>query len=62
MEKLKIPWISLWDSSGFKKTAFKEELGFDQIPFMLIISPDGKIVSRKIGIESVKNEVNKYIK
>lgn len=62
MGKIEIPWISLLDTLGFKKTAFKEELGFDQIPFMLLISPDGKIVSRKIGVENIKNEVNKYIK
>ncbi len=62
LKKIDIPWLSLWDSDGFKKSTFKDQFGFNQIPFIALISPEGRILSRKIRGEEVKNEILKHIK
>lgn len=60
MEKDNIPWLALWDSSGFEKTPFQKQFGFSQIPFIILISKDGKILARNLRGENVKNEILKY--
>lgn len=56
----KIPWLALWDDSGFKNTKFQNLFGFSQIPFILLIGKDGTILSRGLRGEEVKTEILKY--
>lgn len=59
MEEDNIPWLALWDSNGFKKTSFQKQFGFSQIPFIMLISEDGRILARTLRGEDVKNEILK---
>lgn len=62
MEADNIPWLALWDSNGFKNTQFQKQFGFSQIPFIILISKEGKILARTLRGENVKNEILKYRK
>jgi thiol-disulfide isomerase/thioredoxin len=50
-EEEKIPWLSLWDKTGFKnreKSFMRTHYGFDAIPFIAIIDEKGTILKRDI--------------
>lgn len=54
-----VVWFALWDPDGFYKSKFRTELGFDSIPYILILDKEGNIVVRKLRGESVKEEILK---
>lgn len=44
-----IPWLSLWDSTGFKPPSdLKSKYGFQFIPFIAVIDPAGLVIRRDI--------------
>lgn len=59
MDTDNIPWLALWDDSGFKNTKFQKLYGFSQIPFIILIGKDGKILARGLRGEDVKTEILK---
>lgn len=52
-----IPWIALWDKSGFDKSELRKIYGFSSIPFIVLIDKEGKTVSRRLRGENVKIEI-----
>jgi thiol-disulfide isomerase/thioredoxin len=63
-EEEKIPWLSVWDNTGFKPTSLmRKNYGFNQIPFIAIIGKNGKIISRDIfNSEVLRKELLKLTK
>ncbi len=59
LETDNIPWLALWDESGFNKSKFKEQFGFSTIPFIALIDKNGKLAARNLRGENVKNEILK---
>lgn len=59
MDEDDIPWVALWDSDGFWKSDFREQLGFSSIPFIILIDKEGRLVGRELRGEDVKNEIIK---
>ena len=60
MDTDKIPWLALWDDRGFYNTPFQKQYGFSQIPFIILIGKDGKILARGLRGEDVKAEILKH--
>lgn len=60
MEEDGMPWLGLWDNKSETKTDFMELYGFSQIPFIMLVDRDGKIVARNIRGEEVKNQLLKF--
>lgn len=58
LKEMNIPWVKLWDKTGFSDIKAKESgffnsklrtrYGFKQIPFCVIISKDGTILKRDV--------------
>ncbi len=59
LETVNIPWVSVWENAGLKKSHFSTEFGFTQIPFVVLIDADGCIAARKIRGEEVKEAILK---
>lgn len=59
MEEDKIPWVALWDKTGFKNTPLRKMFGFDAIPFIVLIDKEGKTIVRKLRGEDVRTEIEK---
>lgn len=62
----KLPWLMLWNEGGFsyKQDALNEvqqAYGFFQLPFIMLIDKDGRIVSRHLRGEAVKEAILKLI-
>jgi len=59
LKEMNIPWVKLWDKTGFSDIKTKEsgffnskiriKYGFKQIPFCVIIGKDGTVLRRDIG-------------
>jgi thiol-disulfide isomerase/thioredoxin len=59
---VEIPWVSLWNPTGMKNSKFITEFGFNQIPFIVFISPDGRIIAKGLRGDEVKHTILKHIK
>lgn len=62
----KLPWLMLWNEGGFsyKQEALNEvqqAYGFFQLPFIMLIDKDGRIASRHLRGEAVKEAILKLI-
>ncbi len=59
----KLPWISLWNREGFTKgnkpNKVQSAYGFYQIPFIVLIDKNGKIIARDLRGEKVKEAIEK---
>ncbi|WP_316834247.1 TlpA disulfide reductase family protein [Pedobacter nutrimenti] len=59
LKEMNIPWVKLWDKTGFSdieanesgffNSKIRTEYGFKQIPFCVIIGKDGTVLKRDIG-------------
>jgi thiol-disulfide isomerase/thioredoxin len=57
-EEEQIPWLSLWDSSGFRaESAMRTAYGFQAIPFIVLIDAQGQVLRRDIGSAEQLKEV-----
>ncbi|MNX93158.1 hypothetical protein D3C86_1253350 [compost metagenome] len=71
LREMNIPWVKLWDTTGFSdgkknRSAFsnsklRSQYGFKQIPFCVIISKDGTILKRDVINGEVLKEALKEI-
>lgn len=43
-----IPWVSLWEPGGFKKSAIREAYCFQTIPFIVVVDPEGNIAGKDL--------------
>lgn len=61
----KLPWVMLWDKEGFtvvegyKQNTIQRAYGFYQIPFIVLIGKDGKVIARGLRGEKVKEAIEK---
>lgn len=59
----KLPWATLWNSEGFTKgnkpNKVQQAYGFYQIPFLVLINKEGKIIARDLRGEKVKEAIEK---
>lgn len=56
LQEMNIPWLTLWDKSGFGKSALQAKYGFKSIPFCVVVDANGKVFRRNIinGVELKK--------
>ena len=63
VEEDKLPWISLWNSEGFtkgnKQNVIQSAYGFYQIPFIVLIGKDGKLIARDLRGEEIREAIEK---
>lgn len=57
-----IPWVTLWESKGFKASPLKGNYGFTAIPCLVLIDPNGKIIARDMRGEEIRETILKYLK
>ena len=73
LKEMNIPWVKLWDitgftddkknRSGFLDSKLRSQYGFKQIPFCVIISKDGTILKRDvINGEALKEALKEIVK
>lgn len=73
LKEMNIPWVKLWDTTGFaddkkNKSGFfdsklRSQYGFKQIPFCVIISKEGTILQRDIkNGEALKEALKAIVK
>jgi len=55
-----IPWLALWDDKQKTPDEMQKRFGFQQIPFIMLVDRQGKIVARHLRGENVKSEILKY--
>ena len=59
----KLPWLTLWDEEGFTKgnkpNKMQTAFGFYQIPFIVLIDKEGKILARDLRGDKVKEAIEK---
>lgn len=62
-EEEKIPWLSLWDKTGFRPASvMRSTYGFETIPFIVVINPQGKVLRTDIGsAEELKTVLSKLL-
>jgi thiol-disulfide isomerase/thioredoxin len=56
LREMNIPWLKVWDKSGFGKSTLQARYGFKAIPFCVVIDAKGKVFRRNIinGVELKK--------
>lgn len=63
VEEDKLPWATLWNNEGFTKgnkpNKVQQAYGFYQIPFLVLINKEGKIIARDLRGEKVKEAIEK---
>lgn len=61
LEEEKLPWVMLWDKEGFPKNNQPNQIqtayGFFSIPFLVVINKEGKLLTRKIRGEQVRDAI-----
>ena len=60
MEEDQMTWMALWDNKAETKIDFMDLYGFSQIPFIMLVDRNGKVVARNIRGEEVKNQILKF--
>lgn len=63
VEEDKLPWVTLWNREGFtkgnKQNVIQDAYGFYQIPFIVLIDKEGKIIARDLRGDEVKKAIEK---
>lgn len=63
VEEEKLPWVMLWNKEGFPKGKGQNEIqkayGFYQIPFIVLIGKDGKMIARGLRGDKVREAIEK---
>lgn len=61
VEEDKLPWVTLWNPEGFtkgnKQNKIQDAYGFYQIPFIVLIDKEGKIIARDLRGDKVKEAI-----
>ena len=63
VEEDKLPWVTLWNREGFtkgnKQNVIQDAYGFYQIPFIVLIDKEGKIIARDLMGDKVNEAIEK---
>ena len=64
LDEEKLPWVMLWDKTGFPKSektpsAIQTAYGFYAIPFLVVIDKEGKLIARNVRGEQVRKAILK---
>ena len=64
LDEEKLPWVMLWDKTGFPKSneapsAIQTAYGFYTIPFLVVIDKEGKLIARNVRGEQVREAILK---
>lgn len=64
LDEEKLPWVMLWDKTGFPKnsktpSAIQTAYGFYSIPFLVVIDKEGKLAARNVRGEQVREAILK---
>lgn len=64
LDEEKLPWVMLWDKTGFPKnsktpSAIQAAYGFYSIPFLVVIDKEGKLAARNVRGEQVREAILK---
>lgn len=63
LKEMNIPWVKLWDKTGFFKSMLRIKYGFKKIPFCVIIDKDGTVLTRGVlngeSLQKALNEIKK---
>lgn len=64
LDEEKLPWVMLWDKTGFPKnsktpSAIQTDYGFYSIPFLVVIDKEGKLAARNVRGEQVREAILK---
>lgn len=63
LDDMQIPWMKLWDKSGFYKSDLNGKYGFRTIPYCVILDKDGIILERDIqSAAALKEALGKITK
>ena len=58
VEELKIPWTQILSVPD----SVTESYGFNYIPYIILVGPDGKILERNLRGDEIRAAVKKYVK
>ncbi len=64
LDEEKLPWVMLWDKTGFPKSNEvlrypDKAYGFYAIPFLVVIDKEGKLIARNVRGEQVREAILK---
>ena len=67
LDEEKLPWVMLWDKTGFPKNSktpstIQNAYGFYSIPFLVVIDKEGKLAARNVRGEQVREAILKIRK
>lgn len=60
LKENRLPWKQLYESGGFDNR-LATEMGVVTVPLMLLVGPDGKVVSSNIRAEEIEGELKKLL-
>ena len=58
LKEKRLPWQNLWEEGGFD-SRLASEMGVVTVPLMLLVGPDGKVISSNIRAEEIEVELKK---
>lgn len=58
LKEKRLPWATLWEKGGFD-SRLASEMGVVTVPLMLLVGPDGKVISSNIRAEEIEDEFKK---
>ena len=56
----RLPWKLMWEQGGFD-SGLARQMGVVTVPLMILVGPDGKVVSSNIRAEEIDGEMKKLI-
>lgn len=62
VEEEQLPWISLWESVGFKESALREAYRFKSIPFIVVVDKDGNLAGKDLRRDNLIRCLNELLK
>ena len=58
LKKARLPWPQLYETGGFE-SRFAQELGVVTVPLMMLVGPDGKVISDNIQAAEIEEALKK---
>ena len=60
LREKRLPWKQMWEQGGFD-SGLARNMGVVTVPLMVLVGPDGKVVSSNIRAEEIEGEMKKMI-
>lgn len=61
-EEENFPWLNTWDKGGWNNSAVRKALGFRQIPYIIVLDREGKVVAKNVRRNTLREKIVEQLK